>query len=485
MTSDSAGSLAAALRDHTPAATPVGSAAGESDCGKIELVVEDTRTGRLVRHSTSQPFTIIGRCPTCDVHLADSQVSRRHAYLQLIGRRVACFDLDSTNGVHWSDGPRRADWIGSSPVRMGPYHIRHANADATDNLLTGKSPLCSDVGPNVDAGLQLMNGSRIPLRHQVTLVGRHPICALRIDDSRIAPVQCSFVVTDCGFSFVDLSGRNDMRVNGRRTKYARLSVRDNVQMGPVSMKLIREPLPETDHSQPQQRPVSRAASNNGMLTLTQAEGFLNAPALMDARAAPEKRPHRIATTGHPIFFEELLLSFLPQVFAMHQSTLARTHRQMQLLTDCVSTIQQNKECVRECLHRITEISENVSGLRRGLARGRPRSGKGRTQKSSETATPPTGPYSVNTDRETEHSIVVTSDKAHQSSGSSEAANETQATRSPVPDQLSSTMRAEAGHDAEFDADAQIRVMHRISALDRDRNSCWSRILRIFSDDDAE
>ena len=43
---------------------------------------------------------LIGRCPSCDVVISDSQVSRRHAQLSIAKGRPAIEDLGSANGVY-------------------------------------------------------------------------------------------------------------------------------------------------------------------------------------------------------------------------------------------------------------------------------------------------------------------------------------------------------------------------------------------------
>jgi hypothetical protein len=75
----------------------------ESEDGFLaELVLPD---GRRVPVG-SEPVTI-GRLPECEVVLADSNVSRRHAELRRTGDAVILTDLGSTNGTRVNGSPVR------------------------------------------------------------------------------------------------------------------------------------------------------------------------------------------------------------------------------------------------------------------------------------------------------------------------------------------------------------------------------------------
>jgi hypothetical protein len=59
-----------------------------------ELVLADGS-----RISVAEGPVVIGRLPECDVVVADSNVSRRHAEVRLVGDNVVVTDLGSTNGT--------------------------------------------------------------------------------------------------------------------------------------------------------------------------------------------------------------------------------------------------------------------------------------------------------------------------------------------------------------------------------------------------
>ena len=73
-----------------------------------------------------RPALIIGRAQECDLRLPHAEVSRLHAYLQVIGGHLYCADLGSGTGTHWSQGSNRRqegplDF--GEPVSIGPYSL--------------------------------------------------------------------------------------------------------------------------------------------------------------------------------------------------------------------------------------------------------------------------------------------------------------------------------------------------------------------------
>jgi hypothetical protein len=73
-------------------------AAGEGGRGHLWLI--DPRGGQIERScELSAPLTVIGRRSGCDIFLANSAVSRRHAEIRREGDSYFLHDLNSTNGT--------------------------------------------------------------------------------------------------------------------------------------------------------------------------------------------------------------------------------------------------------------------------------------------------------------------------------------------------------------------------------------------------
>lgn len=60
-------------------------------------VILGADAGKVFR--LTSPRTVLGRGADCDVHLTDSEVSRRHAMLEIRGDEITLKDLGSTNGT--------------------------------------------------------------------------------------------------------------------------------------------------------------------------------------------------------------------------------------------------------------------------------------------------------------------------------------------------------------------------------------------------
>src|SRR3954452_15814650 len=150
----------------------------------------DLETPAAGRRSLPQPFAVIGRDPRSDVPLDDAQVSRRHAYLQVVAGRVFCADLGSRTGTHWPDGAGTAGWLrADQALRIGPYTLR----------LRGGDPAAPAPGALAlpEITLEFLSGTigptHWPLRRALVLVGRSPDCRVCLPAPNVSKYHCSLV----------------------------------------------------------------------------------------------------------------------------------------------------------------------------------------------------------------------------------------------------------------------------------------------------
>ena len=72
-----------------------------------------------------QPFLLVGRRPDSDLVIDHWQVSRRHAYIQLIDGEYFCVDLGSRTGTIGGDVSERSGWLEEGrALQIGPYAVR-------------------------------------------------------------------------------------------------------------------------------------------------------------------------------------------------------------------------------------------------------------------------------------------------------------------------------------------------------------------------
>jgi transcriptional regulator with GAF, ATPase, and Fis domain len=89
-------------------------------------VVEGADQGKHLLLDASLPARVlVGTSPTCELRLTDREVSRRHASLEIVGRRLRILDLESTNGTFVDHVPVVGAYLeGAEFIRMGSTTLR-------------------------------------------------------------------------------------------------------------------------------------------------------------------------------------------------------------------------------------------------------------------------------------------------------------------------------------------------------------------------
>jgi predicted component of type VI protein secretion system len=83
----------------------------------------------------------------------------------------------------------------------------------------------------------LSRAPTIPVQRPVLLVGRHPECDVRIDQSKISRRHCCLALVYDRVVIRDLGSRNGVRVNGRIVDEAQLHPGDEVAIGPLLFRV--------------------------------------------------------------------------------------------------------------------------------------------------------------------------------------------------------------------------------------------------------
>ena len=247
------------------------------------------------QHVLLNPYGVIGRSPNCDIRLKDSQVSFRHAYLQMIGGRLFCADLGSRSGTHWSAAQHRAGWLSADDdVSIGPYLLRLVEdpaADGGDRLAipTDVDPLAiydGQLGELPDVRLEFLNAADdvdLPLRRMLTFAGSARGCKLRFEGDRISRVHCSLLLTPSGLWIIDLLGKGGTKVNGSLVRSDRLNDGDVLKIGQFQMRVHYDGSGEKPFSGvilPPETSVETSSSTDEELPKTpRDEGVLPHPSL--------------------------------------------------------------------------------------------------------------------------------------------------------------------------------------------------------------
>ncbi len=218
----------------------------------LRLVVEGPDGHPEGLRELRAPFAVVGRDPASDVMLDHPDVSRRHAYLQVIDGRVFALDLGSRAGLSWGGEPRQSGWVGGGEgLRVGAFALRpEVEASGTQATLPtsrkfqieGAAELTLDIpGNDAEPGRRAWRASRV-----LVLLGQSVSCRVRLTGPGIAAVHAAIVRTPGGAWIVDLLAPGGVTVNGTRVRSARLATGDEVLVGPERIGVRCGPIAPED-----------------------------------------------------------------------------------------------------------------------------------------------------------------------------------------------------------------------------------------------
>jgi DNA-binding NtrC family response regulator len=138
----------------TTAIAPQGVSSAGPAAAYMLVVIEGPDQGKSYKLDGSQPSRLlVGQSPACDIRLEDPQVSRRHAAIDLTGKRLRLTDLDSTNGT-FVDGTSILDGHlrGGEIVRLGSTAFR---VDPLSETTAVELPAATRFGRTVGASVEM------------------------------------------------------------------------------------------------------------------------------------------------------------------------------------------------------------------------------------------------------------------------------------------------------------------------------------------
>lgn len=109
----------------------------------------------------------------------------------------------------------------------------------------------------MSARLEPLDGAvELPLNFQLTLVGRHSSCDVRLESERVSRFHCCLAQVGDGLAVRDLDSTNGTKVNGQRIHRARLRPGDELTIGRFRYRLVIDSsqggqLPETEFWEPE------------------------------------------------------------------------------------------------------------------------------------------------------------------------------------------------------------------------------------------
>jgi pSer/pThr/pTyr-binding forkhead associated (FHA) protein len=455
--------------------------------GPLLLGVEDLVKHKTVRRVLAQPFALLGNDVRADVPLDDPLLNGRHAYIQVVGGRVFCADLHSRTGTYWEDGARQAGWLRrGQAVRVGAFHVR---------LLEGGADGPPDGEPDVDplapgsqgarrlpgVTLEFSNGGAQQVRWRMNrllaLVGNAPESTIRLRDVSVSRTHCSLIYTPRGVWVLDLLGREGVSVNGALTRFARLDEGDDVRIGNFFLRPWYEKLapagayPEDDtgaRAPALPAPAGFALTAEGVALSRPGIGVANLPLWRPAPAALEDTALGTALTSSPLgtllatdpalenpeAAKAVLVPLVQQLSLMQNQMFDQFQQAMLMMFQRFSALHwEQMGFVRQELDRVQEITAELQTLRAELLKHPPAAPAGpaafgsapkpAAPEAARAATaPPAGPPAAPADQK----------------------------KAPPPTPSSSS----------GELDIHALLCQRISAMQKERQSHWQKILNYLT-----
>jgi predicted component of type VI protein secretion system len=112
----------------------------------------------------------------------------------------------------------------------------------------------------------LDGGPDIPTGREPIVVGRHPLCEVRLRPIRVSRRHCCLTEVDGEVAVRDLGSTNGTRINGRRVESGRLRPGDELSIANLRYRL------EPDQADRSNGPDPRPCNGGGSASLTDLPG---------------------------------------------------------------------------------------------------------------------------------------------------------------------------------------------------------------------
>ncbi|WP_406701339.1 FHA domain-containing protein (plasmid) [Singulisphaera sp. Ch08] len=337
--------------------------------GPLQWAIECRGSAVVERFTFDQPFLVVGRNPVSDLHLPHPEVSDRHAYLQLVGGRLACVDLGSDAGTYLDGCCQRFGWVDpGGTIRIGPYRLRLASEDCIPKAAGSETTRQPTMA--LELSHRSIRSSSCSVTEDLILVGSSADCQVRLLDLSVSNVHCALIRTSKGNWLVDLLGRGGITINGTKTRIGRIVNGDEFRLGNSRVRL------------PSDRTADLAADE-----AHKPIGSVGSSSIPAVVSAADLRPLLSGLTPETAEIAESLLVPLANQFGMMQQHLFDRLQQAERERFQALATFQNEQfaALREELEQLRELRQEIDEMRGELIQeDRTSNGRTRTGKASVT-----------------------------------------------------------------------------------------------------
>jgi len=439
------------------------------------------------RSRLALPFVIVGRDQDQGPRLSGPKVSRRHAYLQIVGGRLRVVDLQSRTGVVWEapaetpDGDRYLE-VGQA-VRIGPYRLswsRGGHGEAISPAIIEASPMASSrslaLTPPRPVGALVMpiriggEESLWRIEDDLTLFGRSESCRMVLNDRGVSRIHAAVARTPLGVWIVDLGSRTGVMVSGVRVQWAWLEDGDTVRLGRFTFvfRYLSPPSGISRGEVPLAAGAAREAAGDVSDDSSRSQSSRSNGRELATRSA--ERPRNVVRVGADSNDVPIPATILEPSQTGGGIPLALWQRQMEMMesfhNDMIAMVQtffalhrEHYASIRDEMDRVEELTSELDSLRRKLS---PEDSAAASQAADSPGSSPVR-NALPRDRAPESRPPDESEPHPRPETSRGAPGESP----PPPREGKAPVAASEMHGL---------ITNRIAALQRERQSYWRRIL---------
>jgi predicted component of type VI protein secretion system len=340
--------------------------------GRLGLLVEqEGRDQDAGFWFLQQPFALVGRNKGNDIILNDGRISRRHAYVQILGGEVFCVDLNSRTGTHWQEGSRPAGWLAPmQSVRLGSCGVRLLGDRSDQPLFSAVDPLAGGSLQQPLVTLEFQGDrwqqTRWPMNRMLALLGSAPCCKVRLHGPQVARTHASLVCTAQGSWVVDLLSPTGTWLNGQKVRLARLEDGDELRIDHFVMRIHCRPSDGFALGSARAAEPVEAAKNGFSLHGQITKMELGPPEREFAQDALVHKPQAVQNVVEhtaKAMLETVFFPMVQQFSAVQNQMFDQFQQAMTLMFQMFDGLQKDQmQLIRAELTRVQELTQEIQVL---------------------------------------------------------------------------------------------------------------------------